>query len=57
VIRNAMSAADRAELCRRAPFLDLLRQDGIGSRENGARYLYRLRDERTLTCHWVRACN
>ena len=50
-MRPGLDAGDRAELCRRVPFLDLLRQDGIEPRQNGAHYVCRLRDERTPSCH------
>ena len=50
-MRPPLTEQDRADLCARAPFLDLLRQDGAEPRQNGPHYVCRLRDERTPSCH------
>jgi hypothetical protein len=49
--RNPLSDQDRATLCARAPFLDVLRQDGAEPRRIGPKYVCRLRDEQTPSCH------
>lgn len=47
-----LTAADRAELCRRVDLLDVLRRDGVDVRRLGGGYVCALRPgERTPSCH------
>lgn len=49
---HKLTAADRAELCRRVDLLAVLERDGLDVRRDGAAYTCKLRpDERTPSCH------
>lgn len=46
-----LTAADRAELCRRVDLLSMLSGDGVDVRRNGNAWTCRLRDEKNASCH------
>jgi len=48
---HKLTAADRAELCRRVDLPALLTAAGVAVRRNGASFLCALRDEKTPSCH------